>query len=64
MEEITSLLPLLIPLILLQLILIIVAARDLVRRERTRGPKWVWAVIILFVNLIGPIVYLAIGREE
>ncbi|MDE2994159.1 MAG: PLD nuclease N-terminal domain-containing protein [Chloroflexota bacterium] len=64
MEEITSLLPLLIPLILLQLILIIVAVRDLVRRERTRGPKWVWAVIILFVNLIGPIVYLAIGREE
>ncbi len=64
MDEITSLLPLLIPLILLQLILIIVAVRDLVRRERTRGPKWVWAVIILFVNLIGPIVYLAIGREE
>ena len=64
MEEITSLLPLLIPLILLQLILIIVAVRDLARRERTRGPKWVWAVIILFVNLIGPIVYLAIGREE
>lgn len=64
MEEITSLLPLLIPLILLQLILIIVAVRDLVRRERTRGLKWVWAVIILFVNLIGPIVYLAIGREE
>ena len=64
MDEIGSLLPLLIPLILLQLILIIVAVRDLVRRERTRGPKWVWAVIILFVNLIGPIVYLAIGREE
>ncbi len=64
MEEITSLLPLLIPLILLQLILIIVAVRDLVRRERTRGPKWVWAIIIIFVNLIGPIVYLAIGREE
>ena len=64
MVDITSLLPLLIPLILLQLILIIVAVRDLVRRERTRGPKWVWAIIILFVNLIGPIVYLAIGREE
>ncbi len=64
MDEITSLLPLLIPLIALQFVLIIVAARDLVRRKRTRGPKWVWAVIILFVNLIGPIVYLTIGREE
>ena len=64
MDEITSLLPLLIPLVLVQLILIIVAARDLVRRERTRGPKWVWAVVILFVNIIGPIVYLVVGREE
>ena len=64
MDEITSLLPLLIPLVALQLVLIIVAVRDLLRRERTRGPKWVWAVIILFINLIGPIAYLAIGREE
>ena len=64
MDEIVSLLPLLIPLIALQLVLLVVAARDLVRRKRTRGPKWVWAVIILFVNLIGPIVYLVVGREE
>ena len=64
MDEMSSLLPLLIPLIALQLVLLVVAARDLVRRERTRGPKWVWAVIILFVNLIGPIAYLLIGREE
>lgn len=64
MDELISLLPLLIPLMVVQLILIVVAARDLLRRERTRGPKWVWAIIILFVNLIGPIVYLMVGREE
>lgn len=26
-------------------------------------PKWAW-VLILFVNILGPIVYLTIGRER
>jgi hypothetical protein len=44
--------------------LIIFALTDLVRREQTRGPKWVWVLVILFVNLIGPIIYLLLGRDE
>ena len=64
MEHIRPLLPFLIPIALLQVGLIVVALMDLVRRERTRGPKWLWAVIIVFVNLIGPILYLVLGREE
>ena len=63
-DTLKELIPLLIPFFLLQLALIIIALRDLVRRERTRGPKWMWALIILFVNLFGPIIYLLIGREE
>jgi hypothetical protein len=42
----------------------VVALLDLVRRERTRGPKIVWLGVILAVNLIGPIIYLIFGREE
>ena len=64
MEQVRQLLPYLIPIILLQLALMATALVDLVRRERTRGPKWVWALIIVFVNLIGPIIYLVLGREE
>jgi hypothetical protein len=64
MEEILDLLPFLIPVILLQLFLTIAALVDLLRRERTRGPKWVWAVVILAVNIIGPIIYFMLGREE
>ncbi|MCJ7825791.1 MAG: PLD nuclease N-terminal domain-containing protein [Anaerolineales bacterium] len=64
MENISSLIPFLIPIILLQLGLMVFALADLIRRERTKGPKWVWAIVIIFVNLIGPIVYLVIGREE
>ena len=64
MDSLSELLPLLVPIILLQIGLIIVALRDLIRRERTKGPKWAWALVILFVNLFGPIIYLLIGREE
>jgi hypothetical protein len=64
MENISSLIPFLIPIVLLQLGLMAFALVDLIRRERTKGPKWVWALVIIFVNLIGPIVYLVVGREE
>lgn len=63
-ETILQFLPYLIPLVLLQLILIIVALVDLSKREKTRGPKWLWAVIIILVELFGPILYFIIGREE
>ena len=59
-----QLLPFLIPILLLQLALIIAALIDLARRERTRGPKWAWVLIILLINFIGPIVYFVLGREE
>ena len=64
MDKIRELLPFLIPIILLQLGLMIFALVDLVRREKTKGPKWLWALIIVFVNLVGPILYFIIGREE
>lgn len=64
MDNINSLIPFLIPIVLLQLGLMAFALVDLIRRERTKGPKWVWALVIIFVNLIGPIIYLVIGREE
>jgi len=64
MEAVLKLLPLLVPIAILELILMIVALVDLVRRERTKGPKWAWALVIVLVNVIGPIVYLVAGREE
>lgn len=63
-EKFIQLLPFIIPLIILQLILMMVALVDLSRRERTRGPKWVWALVIILGELIGPIVYFIFGREE
>lgn len=56
---------LLLPLVLLQLGLMIAAMVDLTRRERVAGgKKWVWALVILFVGIIGPVFYFAVGRKE
>jgi len=57
-------LPLLIPVIILELGLMIAALIDLIKREKTKGPKWVWALVIVLVNLFGPIVYFLVGRDE
>ncbi|GIK55871.1 MAG: PLDc_N domain-containing protein [Chloroflexi bacterium] len=67
MEELAQLrpyIPLLIPILLIQLALVIAALVDLLRREKTKGPKWLWVLIILFFNMIGPIVYFVVGRDE
>jgi hypothetical protein len=63
--NIMSILPLLIPLLVIQLGLIVYCLLDLSRREKVRGlPKWAWALIIILGELIGPIVYIFVGRIE
>lgn len=57
-------LPYVIPIVAIQLILMIVALLDLSKRERTKGPKWMWALIIILGELLGPILYFVLGREE
>lgn len=55
----------LFPLIILQVILAAVGLTSLIRSESVRFlPKWAWAVIVVVVNIIGPIIYLIIGREK
>lgn len=65
MEELAAIPWMLIaPLIVVQLILMIVALVDLVKIHATNGPKWLWAIIIIFVNMIGPILYFIVGRRQ
>jgi hypothetical protein len=49
----------------LELALDVVALVILVRtpRQRVTLPKWAWALIIILINLIGAILFLAIGRR-
>jgi hypothetical protein len=56
--------PLLIPILIIQLILVVAALMDLYKQPATRGPKWVWALVIPFIQIIGPVLYFAVGRKE
>lgn len=57
---------LLVPLLAVQLGLLILALRDLLRPERrVRGDnKLVWGIVIVLVSLLGPILYFAFGRDD
>jgi hypothetical protein len=57
---------LLVPILLLELALLGLAIRDLLKDERhvRGGNKALWALVIVFISLLGPIVYFAIGRED
>ena len=63
---VNTLLLLILPLIVLQVELLIAALIDLTRNERQvrGGNKLIWALIIIFVSLFGPLLYFLIGREE
>lgn len=54
---------LLAPVLVLQLVLVVTALVSCVRAEETNGPKWLWIILILFVNLLGPILYFVLGRR-
>lgn len=64
-SEIREIIPLLIPLVVIQLGLIVIALRDLKNRKRVAGGnKLVWGLVIVLIHYIGPILYLTIGRKE
>ncbi|PFG12280.1 PLD nuclease N-terminal domain-containing protein [Bacillus sp. es.036] len=52
------------PLLILQAILTISALVSCIKQKETNGPKWMWILLILFVNLFGAILYFVIGRKN
>ena len=65
LQVLVDMLPFLIPLVLLELALLVIALVDVVRRQYvTGGNKVVWIIVIVLVNIIGPIIYLVFGRRE
>ena len=57
-------LPLVIPIILIDLGLKIAAVLDIHKQPKLRGPKWMWIVIAVGINMIGPILYFTLARED
>jgi len=55
----------LIPFIIIQVILFLVAIIDITRRGRqTKGPKLMWVFIVIFISIFGPVAYFIFGRRN
>ncbi|GGG11451.1 negative regulatory protein YxlE [Paenibacillus albidus] len=52
------------PLVGLQLLLAVIGLISLSKAESVRGPKWLWAIVIVLGNLIGTIAYFTAGRKD
>ena len=65
MDSLIQMLPYLVPLIILQVILLVVALLDLARRKHvTGGNKIIWVLVTVGIQIIGPVIYLIAGRKE
>jgi heme/copper-type cytochrome/quinol oxidase subunit 4 len=65
METVIQMLPYMIPLIILEVVLTVVALIDLAKRKHvTGGNKIIWVLVTVCIQIIGPVVYLIAGRKE
>lgn len=65
MDVLVEYLPFLIPLIIIEWILAITALIHVLRHPHYKfGNKPFWIVVVLFVQIIGPIIYFVFGRGE
>ena len=57
--------PILIPLVVIQIILLITALLHLNKHPQVQiGSKNLWIFIIIFLNIVGPVLYFLIGRGD
>ncbi|MGE7985567.1 PLD nuclease N-terminal domain-containing protein [Lysinibacillus fusiformis] len=59
-----SILPILLPFLLVGLMLILIALFDLYRYRNRRENVLMWTIIIVFFNTIGSVLYFMIGRKD
>ncbi|WP_424768850.1 PLDc N-terminal domain-containing protein [Paenibacillus sp. sgz302251] len=62
--DVSQILPVLAPILVIQLILMIIALILCAKAEKTRGPKLMWIFIIIFGNLLGSIAFFIFGRRN
>ena len=64
LTELLRLWPFFIPIIIIQYGLMIYALVQAVRNEVAYLPKWGWILIIVLIDIIGPVIFLIIGRKK
>ncbi|WP_308636068.1 PLD nuclease N-terminal domain-containing protein [Paenibacillus silvisoli] len=60
----SQIMTIILPIAFIQLALTITALVVCARAEQTRGPKWMWVLIILLVNIIGAVLFFIFGRRQ
>jgi Phospholipase_D-nuclease N-terminal len=61
----TNSLALIVPVIIIQLVVQVIALVDLYKREHViGGKKWIWALVIILGEIIGAGIYLIFGRKD
>jgi hypothetical protein len=64
-KALVDMLPFLIPLVIVELALLIFALVDLMKRTHmSQNTRIIWVLVIIFINIIGPIIYFIFGRKE
>ncbi|MDR1014859.1 MAG: PLDc N-terminal domain-containing protein [Coriobacteriales bacterium] len=64
-DLLVSVLPVLVPLALIQIVLLVSALVSIFRHTSYKvGTRILWVVVVLLVNIIGPILYFVLGRAE
>lgn len=65
MNEILEYLPFIIPIIIVELVLMVVALIHLLKHKKFRfGNQILWILIVVLLQIIGPILYFTIGRGD
>lgn len=62
--ELSKLIAVIAPFVAVQLILMTIAIILCAKARETRGPKLMWILIIIFVNILGPIAFFVFGRRN
>lgn len=65
MKELTQYLPILLPIIIIQYTLAIIALVHILKHPHYRfGNKVLWILIVFLIQIVGPILYFTVGRGE
>lgn len=65
MDKLMEYLPFLIPIFIVELALMLTALIHVLKHDKYRfGNRVLWIIIVVFLQIIGPILYFTVGRGE
>jgi hypothetical protein len=65
MNSLLPYLPVLVPVVLIELALMITALTHVLKHPNYRfGNRTIWIIVVVLFQIIGPVLYFAIGRGE